>query len=67
MATLCELLGRQLGPLQGRVGVITPYKAQKSEVQGLLRRMPPSLGAAGVDVDVVDGFQGREMDIIIMV
>uniref|UniRef100_A0A8C1BJV7 Senataxin n=1 Tax=Cyprinus carpio carpio TaxID=630221 RepID=A0A8C1BJV7_CYPCA len=46
-----------------RVGVITPYNAQK---QRILEAIRSSGIEQQVDVDTVDGFQGREMDCIIV-
>ncbi|CAA6672122.1 unnamed protein product [Spirodela intermedia] len=50
----------------GRIGVITPYKSQLS----LLRsRFSGALGpsvTADVEFNTVDGFQGREVDILIL-
>uniref|UniRef100_A0A671PW15 Probable helicase senataxin n=1 Tax=Sinocyclocheilus anshuiensis TaxID=1608454 RepID=A0A671PW15_9TELE len=61
---LVLLLLKLLGEKQSvRVGVITPYNAQK-------RRILNAVRGSGIDnkveVDTVDGFQGREMDCIIV-
>uniref|UniRef100_A0A672RVY3 Senataxin n=1 Tax=Sinocyclocheilus grahami TaxID=75366 RepID=A0A672RVY3_SINGR len=61
---LVLLLLKLLGEKQSvRVGVITPYNAQK-------RRILDAVRGSGinnkVEVDTVDGFQGREMDCIIV-
>jgi len=42
-----------------QIGVISPYKAQTKLIRD-------KLGSAGVQVDTVDGFQGREKEVIII-
>uniref|UniRef100_A0A8C2Y7V8 Senataxin n=1 Tax=Coturnix japonica TaxID=93934 RepID=A0A8C2Y7V8_COTJA len=42
-----------------RIGIITPYSAQKKKIQEELERVPG-------EVDTVDAFQGREKDCIIV-
>ena len=46
------------------IGVITPYQSQvklvKTKMEGLLKEM-----AKNVEVNTIDGFQGREKDVII--
>ncbi|XP_041753580.2 probable helicase senataxin isoform X1 [Coregonus clupeaformis] len=49
---------------QVKVGVITPYKAQKDRINRELAKMVNK--NLTVDVDTVEGFQGREMDCIIV-
>ncbi|KAL0965168.1 hypothetical protein UPYG_G00277690 [Umbra pygmaea] len=49
---------------QVRVGVITPYNAQKDRINREIAKM--NRRNLEVDVDTVDGFQGREMDCIIV-
>jgi senataxin len=47
------------------VGVISPYKAQASAIR---RRLADALGAdlaAAIDVNSIDGFQGREKDVCV--
>lgn len=44
-----------------RIGVITPYRAQVGQLATLLE----DAVAAGLEVDSVDGFQGREKDVIV--
>ncbi|KAM6984647.1 putative helicase senataxin [Aplochiton taeniatus] len=46
-----------------RVGVITPYRAQKDRILRELLRIAP---CPTVDVNTVDGFQGREMECVIV-
>ena len=55
------------GDIRGKVGIITPYSQQ----QELLRRVfGQALGTEGlaseVEINTVDGYQGREKDIIIL-
>lgn len=53
--------------IAGKVGVITPYSQQMEELRNCFRR---ALGADRfeneVEINTVDGFQGREKDIIIL-
>ena len=44
------------------VGVITPYAAQVQAIQRCLR----AIGVHGVEVRTVDGFQGREKEVIVL-
>eukprot|EP00908_Phaeocystis_cordata_P015619 Transcript_2678.p1 GENE.Transcript_2678~~Transcript_2678.p1 ORF type:complete len:208 (-),score=109.04 Transcript_2678:69-692(-) len=46
------------------LGVITPYAAQVAALQRALQALPARLGAAAVEVSSVDGFQGREKELI---
>ncbi|XP_048877354.1 probable helicase senataxin isoform X2 [Brienomyrus brachyistius] len=52
----------------GRLGVITPYSAQKVRIKDLLEREMAKEDSRylQVEVDTVDGFQGREMECIIV-
>ena len=47
------------------IGVISPYDAQKVHVRTLLASHDPALASA-VEIDTVDGFQGREKDFMII-
>nr|XP_055035799.1 probable helicase senataxin isoform X2 [Misgurnus anguillicaudatus] len=49
-----------------RVGVITPYNAQKRKIMDAMRKPDFECKHLQVEVDTVDGFQGREMDCIIV-
>lgn len=52
----------------GTVGIITPYRAQLELLNAKLRdAFPESMSkfASKVEVNTVDGFQGREKDVII--
>uniref|UniRef100_A0A3P8Z4G2 Senataxin n=2 Tax=Esox lucius TaxID=8010 RepID=A0A3P8Z4G2_ESOLU len=51
---------------QVRVGVITPYKAQKDRINREVAKLNLVPLGPRVEVDTVDGFQGREMDCIIV-
>ncbi|GMF18741.1 unnamed protein product [Phytophthora fragariaefolia] len=49
-----------------RIGVIAPYKQQIYEVCGAIGKLESEFGRhVGVEVNTVDGFQGREKEIII--
>jgi hypothetical protein len=52
----------ELGVTPGEVAVISPYDAQ---VQRLRELLAPEL-EAGLEVDTVDGFQGREKDAVVV-
>ncbi|KAI9907099.1 hypothetical protein PsorP6_016624 [Peronosclerospora sorghi] len=51
---------------QNRIGIIAPYRQQIYAVRGALQRLETD-GARGLDIEVntVDGFQGREKEIVI--
>lgn len=51
--------------LIGKIGVITPYKAQQYQIKTLIKRISPDIFDI-VSVNTVDGFQGQEKDIIII-
>jgi len=63
----CIFLLRLLRLLKfgGTIGIITPYKGQTYEIEGELRRVFGQEALKYVEVKTVDGFQGREKDIII--
>lgn len=46
------------------IGVIAPYKSQVIHIKQRLKEVLPET-AANVDVNTIDGFQGREKDVII--
>jgi hypothetical protein len=48
----------------GKIGVLTPYQAQRSEILGACRLLSQRQ-RQWVEVNTVDAFQGREKDIII--
>ena len=68
-AALAEAVGAVLGAGELRaedVGVITPYSAQVQLLQRKLQGLPARLDAGGVEVSTVDGFQGREKELILI-
>uniref|UniRef100_M4BPQ5 DNA2/NAM7 helicase-like C-terminal domain-containing protein n=1 Tax=Hyaloperonospora arabidopsidis (strain Emoy2) TaxID=559515 RepID=M4BPQ5_HYAAE len=51
---------------KNRIGVIAPYKQQIYEVRGAIRKLEAAFNRRlDIDVNTVDGFQGREKEIII--
>ncbi|CAG8721160.1 17134_t:CDS:2, partial [Dentiscutata heterogama] len=48
-----------------RIGVITPYKRQLAEIKRLFIQKIPTDIYKGMEFNTVDGFQGKEKDIII--
>ena len=52
----------ELGVLPGEIAVISPYEAQ---VQTLRQRLAEQV-ERGLEVDTVDGFQGREKDAVVV-
>lgn len=49
-----------------QIGVITPYRAQVFHVQQLLaKKSTPEIRLRDIEVNTVDQYQGREMDVII--
>ena len=47
------------------VGILTPYRAQVALIERLLHRHSSHIDATNVDVSSVDGYQGREADVIV--
>ncbi|KAK9359441.1 SEN1 N terminal-domain-containing protein [Lipomyces starkeyi] len=73
MEALCAVaLYRQLTEsfpkvdLEGRVGIVTPYKQQLHELRNTFRSALGNTGMHGIDFNTIDGFQGQEKDIIIL-
>ncbi|XP_062333403.1 probable helicase senataxin [Osmerus eperlanus] len=64
MAAVKKQAGVQLDKKQVKVGVITPYNGQKERVRREMSR--EDFEYVQVVVDTVDGFQGQEMDCIIV-
>lgn len=64
VARLCHSVSKLGGP-DVSLGVITPYQAQKTAIVEQLQENFPQ-GAATVDVNTVDGFQGQERDVIVL-
>ncbi|XP_072517573.1 probable helicase senataxin isoform X2 [Salminus brasiliensis] len=64
---LVLMLLKLIGEKQAvRVGVITPYNAQKQQILRAVALEARGNKPLQVEVDTVDGFQGREMDCIIV-
>lgn len=59
-----------LGNFKGKVGVISPYKAQvhilKDTIYPWLRKIGCSQVSSDVEINTVDAYQGREKDIIVI-
>ncbi|POM61677.1 tRNA-splicing endonuclease [Phytophthora palmivora] len=52
--------------IAGKVGMITPYSQQMEELRNRFRRTLGERYEQEVEINTVDGFQGREKDIIIL-
>ncbi|CAI5722852.1 unnamed protein product [Peronospora destructor] len=52
--------------IAGKVGMITPYSQQMEELRNRFRRALGKHYEQEVEINTVDGFQGREKDIIIL-
>ncbi|ETI35874.1 hypothetical protein L917_17102 [Phytophthora nicotianae] len=52
--------------IAGKVGMITPYSQQMDELKSQFRRVLGDRYEQEVEINTVDGFQGREKDIIIL-
>lgn len=67
MEMLSHFLRRFAGMVrEGGVGVITPYRKQCVHLRRMVRSsLPRELGGC-VEVNTVDGFQGREKDVILV-
>lgn len=66
---VCELVRNlvQSGRIDPEaIGIITPYTAQTKLVAALLRKELGDQISSSVEVNSVDGFQGREKDVIIL-
>ncbi|CAM9707583.1 unnamed protein product, partial [Phaeothamnion confervicola] len=57
---------RQVPGIKGQVGIITPYSQQVHELQEQFRRALGPGFRDEVEISTVDGFQGREKDVIIV-
>eukprot|EP00850_Spirogloea_muscicola_P009645 SM000054S18131 [mRNA] locus=s54:712649:726066:+ [translate_table: standard] len=49
----------------GRFGIVTPYKQQLELLRSTFRQALGAAGAADLEMATVDGFQGREVDVLI--
>ncbi len=60
----------QQGIERSQIAIIVPYAAQVRKIRSLLHAASPQGGVStsggGPEVDTVDGFQGREKDVVIM-
>ncbi|XP_019057963.1 PREDICTED: uncharacterized protein LOC104812332 isoform X2 [Tarenaya hassleriana] len=50
----------------GRIGIITPYKRQLSVLRSRFSSAFGSQAVADMELNTVDGFQGREVDILVL-
>ncbi len=58
----CVIQLREAGVAPEAISVITPYSAQVRLLRGIFQER----GIAGIEVDTVDGFQGREKETVII-
>ncbi|KAK9830550.1 hypothetical protein WJX72_012414 [[Myrmecia] bisecta] len=63
--TLYTGVMRQYAAELGSVAVLTPYRAQLSTLRSVFRRAHGEDGIANIDFATVDGFQGKEADVVI--
>lgn len=49
-----------------RVGIVSPYRAQVALLRSIAERSLAPDAAAALDVNSVDGFQGREKDVVLL-
>lgn len=61
LQTVQELMG-DLGLKSQDIGIISPYNAQVN----LIRKLLKQLGQPTIEVSTVDGFQGREKEVIVI-
>lgn len=52
--------------VSGRIGIITPYKSQLSLLRSRFSSVFGSSVTADIEFNTVDGFQGREVDILVL-
>jgi predicted DNA helicase len=52
--------------IAGKVGIISPYKQQVNLLKRVFRTELGELGAADIDFNTIDGFQGQEKEVIII-
>ena len=48
----------------GKIAIITPYRSQVQDFISAMRELPIEIGSS-IEINTVDGFQGREKDIVI--
>lgn len=72
---ICSLIKLMSGAIKNNsIGIITPYEGQKRLIQSLFSDVNgnigdsslPRLGNNLIEVNTVDGFQGREKDVIVI-
>jgi superfamily I DNA and/or RNA helicase len=66
---IMEVAGNgRLEPLKGKIGVVTPYKAQvkilQDEIRAWIRRVS-NCDPLDIEINSVDSYQGREKEIMI--
>ncbi|XP_048578304.1 uncharacterized protein LOC5512433 isoform X2 [Nematostella vectensis] len=64
VSKMCQKILRLPELTPKSIGIITPYRKQREELIASLRNM--GRGCESIEVNTVDGFQGREKDVIIM-
>lgn len=52
--------------IAGKVGIISPYKQQVNLLKRVFKTELGELGAADIDFNTIDGFQGQEKEVIII-
>ncbi len=62
LETIYRVYGKSFDP-EETVGVITPFRAQISEIR---KRLPSALQGKNMTIDTVERFQGSQRDIILM-
>ena len=60
-----QLRKESQGAIRGRTGVITPYALQLSELHHQFQRLVGQHYTAEVELNTVDGYQGKEKDVIL--
>ncbi len=63
---LQHLLHTWQPPHAGCIAVITPYRAQLSLLQSTCRRVIGQRDDGAVEYATVDGFQGREAEVVVL-
>ncbi len=53
-------------PKSAKIGIIAPYRAQRALIQRFAREMLGASAAKMIELGTIDGFQGREKEIIIL-